>query len=157
MIIFEQITFCNPNEASTMNKKNVHKLTEITEESLIIFGISSHENDYRLSWALNEYLGFHFVKSQNHSIFNQKANVSQEFSVYTYTDNQEIIYRLLSNRCDNGFFLEEFRNIDFIFTIQPQEIEFNSSQLLAKIKTIPFVSTAFSINPSLLKNKKRLV
>ena len=128
-------------------------MSEPVEQSSVWLGISSHENDYRLSWALNQYLGFHLVKSENHIVFNLRINEQQEFSVYSYQSEQSITYRLISNRCDNGFFIEEYKNIDFILDIHPgQPAEF-TSDLLGQIKTIPFVSMAFRID--ILKSKKR--
>ena len=138
-----------------MNKKSIHKLSSPAEESSAILGISSHENDYRLSWALNEFIGFHLVKSENHVVFNPKINEEQEFSVYTYTDDDDILHRLISNRCDNGFLLEEFKNIDFILTIQPVNNNSNLSEMVARIKLIPFVAAVFPINSVQAKAKKR--
>jgi len=138
-----------------MIKKSVHKLTSPTEESSVFLGISSHENDYRLSWALNEYLGFHLAKSENHQLFNPKINEEQSFTVYACIEDPTISYRLISNRCDNGFLLEEFRNIDFILVIQSTDASFSFEALMARIKTIPFVAAVFPINLPPAKGKRR--
>ncbi len=138
-----------------MYKKSIHKLSIPTEESSLILGISSHENDYRLSWALNQYLGFHLIKSENHSVYDQKLNENQEFSVYSWLNDQSISYRLISNRCDNGFLLEEFRNIDFILIVEPDAGNEFTSDLLLSIKMIPFVSAVFPLNVAKGKGRKK--
>ena len=140
-----------------MGKKNVHKLSPEAEQTIILLGISSHENDYRISWALNEYLGFHFAKTNNHQVLNQRIKEQQEFSAYLYTEQDEsLTYRLISNRCDNGFLIEELKNIDFLLLIEEKETFTPLPELIAKIKAIPFISAVFAIDWKLLKSKKQL-
>ncbi|HEY4785024.1 MAG TPA: IPExxxVDY family protein [Bacteroidales bacterium] len=141
-----------------MGKKDVHKLSPETGIAPILLGISSHENDYRLSWALNENLGFRFTKTENHKSFNQRLSETQEFSTYSFTDDENSnTYRLISNRCDNGFLLDELKNIDFLVLIEPSDPLYRASELMAKIRSVPFVSGIFAIDMERLKNKKRLL
>ncbi len=139
-----------------MAKKSIHKLSAPTEEPSLWLGISSHENDYRLSWALNQYLNINLVKSENHSVFNQKLNLDNEFTVYEYLNEQGLKFRLISNRCENGFLLDEFKNIDFIFIVQPNDDDIFTSDLLSRIKRISLVSAVFPINMTEGKRKKIL-
>ena len=66
-------------------------------------------------------------------------------------------YRLISNRCDNGFLLEELKNIDYLLLIEPNDEVFKISDVITKIKSIPFVAAIFPIEISSLKNKKRIL
>lgn len=139
-----------------MGKKNVHKLSiDLSEESSVWFAISSHENDYRLSWALNEYLGLHFIKHENFQSFHPKLNDFQEFTSYICVLPDELSYKLITNRTENGFLLEELKNIDFFIVVQG--VSFDSSAFLKDLKKIPFVAAVFLIDKSTLKGKKRLV
>jgi len=141
-----------------MGKKDVHKLSPETGIAPILLGISSHENDYRLSWALNENLGFRFTKTENHKSFNQRLSETQEFSTYSFTDDENSnTYRLISNRCDNGFLLDELKNIDFLLLIEPGEAICDTKELMANVRSVPFISAVFSIDINALKNKKRLL
>lgn len=141
-----------------MGKKNVLKLsTELTENTSVWIGISSHENDYRISWALNEYLGLHFVKDENYRSFHPKLNDFQEFSTFTYTDAADKSYRLIANRCENGFLLEELKNIDFFMVLDRLESTTEDiTGLVKQIRAIPFVATAFIVETNNLKGKRRL-
>jgi hypothetical protein len=139
-----------------MGKKNVHKLSLETGQSLVLLGISSHENDYRLSWSINEQMGFHFVKTSNHIAFNIRLKVNQEFSMYAFSQ-EGITYRLVSNRCDNGFLLEELKNIDFLLLIEENDIPFPVNDFITSIKSIPFIAAIFKIDLNTLKNKNRLL
>lgn len=141
-----------------MGKKDVHKLSTKAEINIILLGISSHENDYRISWALNEHLGFRFTKTENHKVLNQRLKELQEFSTSHYTKNENSnTYRLISNRCDNGFLIEELKNIDFLLIIEEKEISTPIQELIAKIKAIPFISAVFSIDLSSLKKKPHIL
>jgi hypothetical protein len=139
-----------------MGKKNVHKLSD-TDQSYSLLGISSHENDYRISWALNEHLGFHFSKIENHSFFHPKFETTLEFSQYRYEDPENtLVYRLISNRCDNGFLLDDYKNIDFFLLVDSIDQSL-VQQLLVQVKTNAFISVVFPIDFKLVKNRNRLL
>jgi len=139
-----------------MGKKDVHKLSP-EPHSVALCGISSHENDYRLSWAMNEHLAFRFAKAENHQSFNSRLHEFQEFSTYFYVDDYSNTYRLISNRCDNGFLLDELKNIDFLLLIEGIDPLAIRLALIDKMKAIPFISTVFPIDTGSLKNKKRIL
>lgn len=141
-----------------MGKKDVHKLSSEFGQSLVLFGISSYENDYRLSWGMNENLGFKLVKAENHRSFHSRLNAFQEFSAYTYRkDEFSAVYQLIANRCENGFLLEELKNIDYLFLIEPGDDPIDARDLMTKIRQVPFISAVFLIDPNSLKHKKRLL
>jgi hypothetical protein len=140
-----------------MGKKDVHKLTPVSEQSFVLLGISSHENDYRLTWALNEQLGFHFVKTDNHRSYNTKLKESQEFSAYLFPGDDYSGYcKLISNRCDNGFLLEELKAIDFFLLIEDDYVRPTVAGLVVKIKAIPLVSAVFVLDLPSIKGRARL-
>lgn len=141
-----------------MGKKDVHKLSSDPGTTRILLGISSHENDYRLSWSINEHLGYKFTKTDNYQSFHQRLNINQEFSTYIFVDEEEEnTYRLISNRCDNGFLLDELKNIDFLLLIDTHNTNFDTAGLLSKIRAVPFISAIFKIDSNTLKNKKRII
>jgi hypothetical protein len=139
------------------NSKNVHKLSNETLPEFDIFGIASHENDYRISWAINEALGLRLTKSDNHKSFNKRINEEQEFSMYISNSGEiPALIKLISNRCENGFLLEELKNIDYILLIEKSGAPFPIADLVAQIRSISFISTIFPLDIKLLKNKNRL-
>jgi hypothetical protein len=140
-----------------MGTKSVHKLSSPAEPVLSIIGIASHENDYRISWALNNALGFNFVKTDNLKSFHKKFNEFQEFSMYlSFSDDLSPVYKLISNRCDNGFLLEELRTIDYLLIIENSDKLTNINDVVLQLKSIPFIATAFILNPSSVKSINRL-
>ena len=141
-----------------MGKKDVHKLSLEPGQSLALLGISSHENDYRLSWSMNENLGYKLVKTDNYRSFHPRLNVYQDFSAYRYIEDEySTSFRLIANRCENGFLLDELKNIDYLLLIEPNDPSFNVNELMAQVRLVPFISAVFAIDLNSLKNKKRLV
>jgi hypothetical protein len=140
-----------------MTKKS-HKLIVEDDFQFFLLGISSHENDYRLSWAINTYLKMAFKRTDNLEIHNPRINQNQEFSMYQFTDPETLLhYFLIANRCDNGFLLEEMKNIDYVLKITGDTNKNFSGQLVNKLKKIDIITTAFEINPSELKSRKKLL
>ena len=103
-----------------------------------IIGISSHENDYRLSWSINEQLGLTFVQK------NSLVIEGKEFSCFELElENQTLI--LISNRCDNGFLLDKYKNFDFLLKFDNELNETETSAWLRDLRKVPLISAAFPI------------
>ena len=121
-----------------MAKRNVVKL-DVGVVTFSIIGISSHENDYRLSWSINEQLGLVFTRSDN-----VVTSAGNEFSCYIHEgDNQMLL--LISNRCDNGFLLEKYKNIDFILKFDTELNDTATAAWISDLKKAPLISAAFPI------------
>jgi hypothetical protein len=140
-----------------MTKKS-HKLFVEDDFNFFLIGISSHENDYRLSWAINTKLKMALKRTENLQIHNSRIKQDQEFSLYQFTDPETLLhYNLIANRCDNGFLLEEMKNIDYVLKIAGDAGQNFPGLLADKLKKIDIITTAFEINPAELKSKKKLL
>lgn len=139
-------------------KKKTHKLSLKSETDLVLIGISSPENDYRISWAINQDLGTNFTKTENLKVFNQKFNEDQEFSLYIYENEENLIkYHLIANKCENGYYIPELKNIDFFMQISGDISDDYKNDLVKKLKVIDVVKGVFIIDIDNLKSKNRLV
>ena len=139
-------------------KKKTHKLSikEVFDFKLI--GISSHENDYRVSWAINQYLNFNLTKTDNHIAFNEKKGEKQEFSLFIFEDEDNFLkYILVSNRCDDGFLLQELKNIDFFLQVHGDYSIKEFEGLVDKLRGIDIILTTIIIDPNKLKSRKSLI
>lgn len=138
-------------------KKKTHRLSFKSEHDYILIGISSHENDYRVCWAINNDLGTNFVKTENLKIFNQKLSASQEFSLYIY-ENEDSLNRfhLVANRCENGYYIPELKNIDFFLQIFGDTADDYINELIKRIKGLDIITGVFLIDPEILRSKDRL-
>jgi hypothetical protein len=139
-------------------KKKTHKLSLKSENDLILIGISSQENDYRICWAINQDLGINFTKTENLKAFNQKFNVEQEFSLFIYENEETLIkYHLIANKCENGYYIPELKNIDFFMQISGDISDDYKKVLVNKLKSIDVIKGVFIIDTDVLKSKDRLI
>ena len=104
-----------------------------------LIGISSHENDYRLSWSFNEQFRLGFVRGNSFTTGDGK-----EFTCFSHLDDYQKIM-LVSNRCDNGFLLEKYKNLDFILKFDVPLDETEITDWLQNLKKASLISAAFVI------------
>ena len=122
-----------------MDKRKVIKFVDTSPVVFTIIGISSHENDYRLSWCINEQLGLAFAQGESIT-----AGAGNEFTCFVHEDDQQRLL-LISNRCENGFLLQKYKNFDFILKINAELNETEISEWIRKLRKAPLVSAAFPI------------
>lgn len=137
--------------------KKVHKLTEKEDYRFRLAGISSAENDYKLSWSLNQILGINLVRINNLEVYHKRLDGKQAFSQFEYSDEETLIqYRLISNRSINGFLLEEMTNLDYLLQISGDTDDGWLESLIEKINNIDGIILAFPLDPNTLKSRKKL-
>ena len=137
--------------------KKVHKLREKEDYRFRLAGISSAENDYKLSWSLNQNLGINLVRIDNLEIYHKRLDGKQAFSQFEYYDEDSMMqYRLISNRSINGYLLEEMTNLDYLLQITG-EMDIGWLELLiGKMNNIEGIILAFPLDPTRLKSRKKL-
>jgi hypothetical protein len=137
--------------------KKIHKLNEKKDLDFALIGIASTENDYRLSWTLNKTFGLQLSRKENLEVFHKALDGKQEFSQFHYyDDNSLILYRLVSNRSEKGYLLEEMINVDYILQVSGDMDSEITDQLLGKLKALECVTLAFKIDPAGLKSVRKL-
>jgi len=137
-------------------KKKIVKLQISENNGFMLIGISSHENDYRLVWAMNNAFSFQFARIENLVIFNQKLNADLEFSRFIYTDEDKYLtYHLISNRCPDGFLFPEIRNLDYLLQITGEMDAKHLAKIMKELKMVGIVSATFMIDPKQLKDADR--
>jgi hypothetical protein len=137
-------------------KKKIVKLQISEANRYALIGISSHENDYRLVWAMNNAFSYQFTRIENLVIFSQKVNADLEFSRFTFTDEDKYLtYHLISNRCPDGFLFPEIKNLDYLLQIMGELDARHLAAILKELKKVSIVSAVFMIDPKQLKDAER--
>lgn len=133
-------------------KRNL-KLDVQPEFNFELIGISSHENDYRLVWAINHALHVGFVRMENLQVVVPKTSAELEFSRFIHEDEERFLsYLLVSNRCADGFLFPGIRNIDYLLKVTQEQPDENMAKMLVKtLRGIDIVSGAYSLEPKSLK------
>lgn len=139
-------------------KKTIIKLTDVPDASFELIGISSHENDYRLSWAINSQLNINFNRIDNFSVKDEKTQLRKEFSQYEYNDEEALIkLLLLSNRSENGYLLPELKNMDFFIVLLGETDKNYIQNFVKELQKVNIVSIATQIEISSLKSIKKMI
>jgi len=116
-------------------KKKKHKLTFQLDFNFSLLGISSSENDYRLSWEMNKVLEISLRKDSDHVI--KRKEIEQNFLVYTFSDEESFLqYFLIANKSENGYLIEELRNIDYFLQIHGDLIDKQQEQIISSVRNI---------------------
>jgi hypothetical protein len=128
------------------------------EEDFGLLGMVSDEPDYKLCWMLNQTLGTDFQKEDDLELYHQKLGDDQVFSVFSFTDeNALLIYRIVSNRAENGFFLDELKNLDYVVHIQGEISREKIGAFLQGISTIEGIRMCVPVDLTKIRNRERLL
>ena len=132
--------------------KKIHKLSLAGADEYAFIAIASHENDYRVSWALNQSLGIQLKRENDLGLSEKKTGLEQHFSLFTvYDEQKDIAFRLISNLSENGYLIPEHKNIDFVLQLKGELDDAYVSGLANGIKAIEMVMLAFVIPQESIK------
>jgi len=138
--------------------RKVHKLEVEPDFSFILIGISSHESDYKLIWAINSKLDLKLSRIPSLVITDPKTGLNQEFSYYSGESKEgDFQIHFLANKCESGFLIPELANIDYFLKLTGEIYELHKQTILDGLKDTGLVLATFQIQPETLKSKGRLV
>ncbi|MDO9186084.1 MAG: IPExxxVDY family protein [Bacteroidia bacterium] len=146
-----------------------------------LIGISSHEKDYRICWALNNILELDLTKSDPLEIKSKKQNTPSFFSLFSFEDADEFMeYFVISNFSENklfdsksntlfgksatesqsteiGILIPEQKQMNYFFVIRGEITKKDIKEMIRKIKTLDFILTAVLVDVADLKSKVNLI
>jgi hypothetical protein len=145
-------------KSKPVERKQTLKLRVDENANFKLIGISSHENDYRLVWSVNNQLKMQFVRIENLVIHNQKLKADLEFSRFShYDEGRYLKYYLISNRCPDGFLFPEIKNFDFLMQIVGDMSDADTQAFSRKIKSVEVISASFVLQLKELKGIKQIL
>jgi hypothetical protein len=123
-----------------MKSKSVYKLQLSPEKlSFTLIGISSHENEYRLAWNLNTLLQLKLTQTD------PLTGTAGEFVRYVHQDSDQPTVWLISNRCDNAYLLNKYKNFDFFLKFERELTANELTEWLQNLKGVTLVSATLQI------------
>lgn len=158
-----------------------HTLKIEYDFDFVLIGISSHEKDYRLCWALNNALELDLIKIDSLEIKQKKDNKPSFFSLFHFENPDEfkeffIVSNLSEDKqfvsdnltlfnkgpkgaqsTENGILIPEQKQMDYFFIIRGELDDVDVNEYIKKIKKVDFVLTAVEIDAAGLKSKSNLV
>jgi hypothetical protein len=135
-----------------------HKLELAIEEDFCLLGVVTDEPDYKLCWMINQSLDMNFEKQEELRLYHRKMQDEQIFSLFAYHDENALItFRIIKNRTENGYFLDELKNIDYLIHIQGEINTIRISNFLLSVGALKPVRMCVPTDLSKIKNKERLL
>ena len=135
-----------------------HKLEMAMEEDFCLLGVAADAPDYKFCWMINRELDVNFEKLDDLLLFHPKLDADQEFSLFAFDDEDTMItYRIIKNRSDTGYFLDELKNLDYLVHIQGEIYEDQIGRFMQTINKLPAVRMCVPVDLTRLRNKERLL
>jgi hypothetical protein len=99
-----------------------------------------------------------FEKQDDLSLFHKKMGEDQEFSHFRFEDEEAMItFRIIKNRTDNGYYLEELKNLDYLIHIQGEINAPKISDFMLSIGGLDPVRMCVPCDLSRIRNHDRLL
>lgn len=135
-----------------------HKLELAMEEDFCLLGVVSDEPDYKLCWRINQSLDMNFEKQEELRLYHRKLDEDQVFSYFSYYDEDaRITYRLIKNRAEKGYFLDELKHIDYLIHIQGEINTGRISSFMSSVNALEPVRMCVPSDLSRLRHTERLL
>lgn len=135
-----------------------HTLEIEYDYDFVLIGISSHEKDYRICWALNNQLGLDLVKTEPLEIKDKKQDEPSHFSLFCFELPDEFMeYFIIANRSEKGLLIPEQKQVDYFFIIRGEIEDGKIMEMVKQIKESNLVQTAFRVDVNALKSKQNLI
>ncbi len=134
-----------------------HKLILDDDFSFDLIGICSSNADYRLTWGINKGLSIALHKDEDLSLHVKKEG-DHLFSFYSYYDEFEHIEYYLVKNVSNNYrhLIPEKNQVDYFLVIK-NNFTLEINDILASLKRVESILTAFIFDPDELKSKANLV
>ncbi|HPF90402.1 MAG TPA: IPExxxVDY family protein [Flavobacteriales bacterium] len=132
------------------------KLSLEPDPDVIIIGISSHVNDYRLCWSINRSVGLELTRRRT-DIADDANGIRALYSAYDHVDERSLArYTLVNNHSGDGILLREHRQADY-FLVVDNELAQQHPDLLERVRHAEFVLTAYPLSYDQLKAGHKLL
>ncbi len=132
------------------------KLDLEPDPEVSVIGISSHEKDYRLCWALNRRLGIAMGRREN-DITDDRAGTPSSYAVFDHEEEgTEAHYMLVNNHGLAGSLFKEFRQADY-FLVVDNNANIRRDELLDRVRTTEHVLAAFPLEFKEIRGAHKLL
>ena len=135
-----------------MAKKNLFPFH--FESDFRIVGVFCLENDYRLSWLMNNRLLFDFKRTIDFGFYSEKLQQPANHSVFhCEQDTLQRSFFLLNNHSYEGSTLfAKPPGINFLMLLKAER--YDIKDLLKKLRSLPQVTAAYQLDDALGKHKE---
>ena len=138
--------------------KKKFTLNDYIDYDFSLIGICSHEEDFKLCFQLNKILGIDFERVRDIEIVLPKQGNVVSFSCFEFNDTEvDMVWYLISNRNPAANLLPDQKQTDYLLRIVGEPEQIDPLEILAKIKELSIVLTAFIIQPQDVKSIENIL
>lgn len=132
------------------------RLDSDPEPDVFLIAISSHVNDYRLTWALNNGLEIELGRRPS-DIKEQGPEQMAHFAVFDHMDEatRENI-TLISNHAPEGVLIADQRQADYFLVVDGNDPR-RSAEMLDRVRASEFVLAAYLLDFKAVKGALKLM
>ncbi len=135
-----------------------HKLEMAIDEDYCLLGMVSDEPDYKLCWLINQSLGTDLLKLDDLELFHKRLGKDLAFSIFAFQDEESLLtYRIIKNRAEEGYFLDELKNLDYLVHIQGEINAKKMNSFIRGATAIPEVRLCVPVDLKKIRNQERLL
>ena len=158
-----------------------HTLEVSYDYDFLLIGISSHEKDYRICWALNKKLSLDLKKTDSLEIKGKKQTTPSYFSFFIFDKEEDFLeYSVIANfsesksmdikthslfgmedanehHSENELLIPEQKQMNYFLVVRGEMEDDAVDELVKQIKEIDVVQTAVRIDATQLKSKQNLI
>jgi hypothetical protein len=135
-----------------------HKLEMAIDEDYCLLGMVSDEPDYKLCWLINHALGTNLLKLDDLELFHKRLGKDLAFSIFAFQDEESLLtYRIIKNRAEEGYFLDELKNLDYLVHIQGEINAKKMNSFIRGATAIPEVRMCVPVDLKKIRNQERLL
>lgn len=132
------------------------KLDSPARPDVFLIAISSHENDYRLCWSLNNTLGLSLCRRKR-DLEGKGPEQPAHFAVFDHVEQDtETIISLVANHAPEGVLVAEQRHADYFLVVDGDDGA-RHAEMLELVRQAEFVLAAFSIDINTVKGAYNLL
>lgn len=124
------------------------------DEDFELIGVSSHEKDYRLAWALNRAMNWSLQRVEDIEL-DQKTGVSMHAQFQFTHPVEGHIYTLIDNKTENGLLIPELAGFDYLIKVD-QSAEVMDDDFYKSLRKTPFILAVYPVDLSKIKSKQNL-
>ena len=133
------------------------KLQYSDNQPIYIIGILSSSNQLKLSWALNQLLNIKLSIKDKVILNHNKTSQTSEHTIFQYDDEGQILrYSLISNKNGSFYFVDELKNIDYMFIVKGECDDSYRILINNLLRNVPEIITTINIIPENIKRRDRL-
>jgi hypothetical protein len=135
-----------------------HRLEMAMDEDFCLLGLVSDESDYRLCWLVNRAAGMDLERQEDLELYHAKMDVNQVFPLFAYTDTDSVLtYRIIKNRAEQGFYLDELKNLDYLVHIQGEVYPERVLEFMKTCVSVREIRMCVPVDLSKIRNLDRLL